>query len=137
MFAQERALENGGNSLIERLAKQLGMAANARYIYAEPVERDGTTVIPVAKAAYGFGGGSGKKEGEEGSGGGGGVSVTPVGYIEMKNGETRFRPTHDWLTLIPIAAATAPIVLFSAWIFTKLLRPKETKPGSNGQVSSN
>lgn len=128
MIAQEKAVVKTEDSFIERLAKQLGVAANARYIYAEPVERDGTTVIPVAKAAYGFGGGSGKKEGEEGSGGGGGVSVKPVGYIEMKNGETRFRTTHDWLALITIVTATAPIFLLSAWVFTRLLPPKGAKP---------
>jgi uncharacterized spore protein YtfJ len=109
-------------TLIESLANKIGIAANAKKIYGEAVERDGVTVIPVAKAAYAFGGGGGEKDGEEGSGGGGGVALTPVGYIEIKNGETRFRPTRDWLMVLPMLAATAPLILFSVWGLQKLLR---------------
>ena len=57
-----------------------------------PVERDGVTVIPVAKARWGFGGGAGRRHDEDGAGGGGGVQVTPVGFIEIKNHEANFRP---------------------------------------------
>ena len=45
-------------NVVERLAEHLG-AADARAIYGSPIERNGTTVIPVAKVRYGFGGGSG------------------------------------------------------------------------------
>ncbi len=127
MLAHEKAAVKAENSFIERLANQLGIAANAKYIYAEAVERDGVTVIPVAKAMYGFGGGSGKKEGEEGSGGGGGMKVTPVGYIEIKDGKTQFRSTRDWLALIPLITATAPVFLFTAWTILRLLRPRSAK----------
>lgn len=100
----------------------MGITANAKYIYAEPIERDGVTIVPVAKAIYGLGGG-GKKDGEEGSGGGG-VVLKPVGYIEIKNGETRFRPIRDWLTILPMIAVSAPIILLSVWSLTKLFKEK-------------
>ena len=116
---------NDEASFIERLGRRVGMTAHAGQIYGEPVERDGVTVIPVAKAVYGFGGGSGKKEKDEGSGGGGGVALTPVGYIEIKNGETRFRATRDWASLIPGLAVLAPVFLFTAWGLTRLLGPKK------------
>jgi uncharacterized spore protein YtfJ len=122
MLGQAKELQQTEQSFIERLAHQLGITANAKYIYAEPVERDGVTVIPVAKASYGLGGGSGKKQGEEGLGGGGGVALTPVGYIEMKNGETRFCPTRDWLNVLPMIAATAPLILLTVWGLRKLFR---------------
>ncbi|MBK8812421.1 MAG: sporulation protein [Acidobacteria bacterium] len=122
MSEHQEATQSSGNTFVERLARQIGISANARLIYGEPVERGGVTVITVAKAAYGFGGGGGKKEDEEGSGGGGGVALTPVGYIEMKNGETRFRPTRDWLALLPAIAAAAPAILLSAWALAKLVR---------------
>ena len=77
---------------IGRLAENLGAAARAATIFADPVERDGITVIPVAKARWGFGGGVGRKRDEDGAGGGGGAQVTPVGFIELKNGEADFRP---------------------------------------------
>ena len=47
------------NSMVERLAQILSNSVSARTIYATPVERDGVTVRPGARAYYGFGGGSG------------------------------------------------------------------------------
>lgn len=129
MLGQEKVLEKTESSFIERLAHQLGITANAKYIYAEPIERDGVTIVPVAKAAYGFGGGGGKKEGEEGSGGGGGVAVMPVGYIEIKNGETRFRQIVKVATLIPLIASGSLALLTVVWGIRKLL--KKSKGGRN------
>jgi len=127
MSGQNEALQQKERSFIEGLAHQLGIHANARQIYGEPVDRDGVTVIPVAKVGYGFGGGSGKKEKEEGGGGGGGLGLMPVGYIEIKNGETRFRPTRDPLALVPSILAAAPLILLTVWKITKLLRSKDLK----------
>lgn len=87
--------KSGKSSFIEQLAQRMGISANAATIYGAPVERDGVTVIPAAKAMYGFGGGTGSKEGEEGTGGGGGVAIKPVGYIEIKDGNTKFRSIPD------------------------------------------
>src|SRR6266498_2179747 len=77
---------------IGSMAEKLGAAARAATIFGEPVERDGVTVIPVARARWGFGGGVGRRRDEDGAGGGGGAQVTPVGFIELKNGEAEFRP---------------------------------------------
>jgi uncharacterized spore protein YtfJ len=94
-------LEKTGSAdrFIGTMAEKLGAVARAATVFGEPVERDGITVIPVAKARWGFGGGAGqrKDEGaggkqEDGAGGGGGVQVTPVGFIEIKNHEANFRP---------------------------------------------
>lgn len=93
-------LEKTGSAdrFIGTMAEKLGAVARAATVFGEPVERDGITVIPVAKARWGFGGGAGqrKDEGgggkqEDGAGGGGGVQVTPVGFIEIKNSEANFR----------------------------------------------
>ena len=79
-------LEKTGSadSFIGTKAEKLGAVARAATVFGEPVERDGITVIPVAKARWGFGGGAGqrKEEGgrgkqEDGAGGGGGVQVSP------------------------------------------------------------
>lgn len=122
MSGQQKAFEKTEISFVERLAHQLGITANAKYIYAEPIERDGVTVIPVAKAVYGFGGGTGKKENEQGGGGGGGAVLTPVGYIEIKDGATRFRPTRDPIVYVSVIAAVAPLVMFTVWRLTKAIR---------------
>jgi uncharacterized spore protein YtfJ len=117
--SQNAVVRSPETSFIERLAQQIGITANAKYIYGEPVERGGVTVITVGKAVYGFGGGSGTKEKEGGAGAGGGVAVTPVGYIEIKNGKTRFRPTRDPLVYAALIAAFAPVAAFAVWTLTK------------------
>ena len=90
---------SSADRFIGTLAEKLGAVAQAATVFGEPVERDGVTVIPVAKARWGFGGGTGQRktevgEGEqgEGAGGGGGAQVTPVGFIEIKNNQANFRP---------------------------------------------
>lgn len=105
-------LEKTGSAerFIGTMAEKLGAVARAATVFGEPVEREGITVIPVAKARWGFGGGAGqrKDEGaggkqEDGAGGGGGVQVTPVGFIEIKNHEANFRPIRtvsvSWLLM--------------------------------------
>ena len=84
------------DELLQRLGRTVGDRATVSTVFGEPVERNGVTVIPVAKARFGFGGGGGEgsRAGDEqgsGSGGGGGAAVRPVGYLELKDGETQFR----------------------------------------------
>lgn len=65
------------NELLERIGETVGRKADASTIFGASVQREGVTVIPVAKARFGFGGGGGagtrqSDPGGEGSGGGGG-----------------------------------------------------------------
>ena len=83
---------SSADRFIGTMAEKLGAVAKAATVFGEPVERDGVTVIPVAKARWGFGGGAGRSKDEDGAGGGGGVTVTPVGFIEITNHEANFRP---------------------------------------------
>lgn len=90
---------NGGEKL-SSIVDQIKEHANVDTVYGEPIERNGKTIIPVAKVAYGFGGGYGSEareesEGEghhdgEGGGIGGGVKTTPAGVVEITDTETRF-----------------------------------------------
>ena len=87
------------DSFIGTIAEKLGAVARAATVFGEPVKRDDITVIPVAKARWGFGGGAGqRKEADgpdklaDGAGGGGGVQVTPVGFIEITKNQAIFRP---------------------------------------------
>ncbi len=88
------SLEKTGTSdtFIGAMAEKLGAVARAATVFGEPVERDGITVVPVAKARWGFGGGEGHRKDEDGAGGGGGVQVTPVGFIEIRDQAVTFRP---------------------------------------------
>lgn len=105
-------------SLLERLSQQLSTTAKAQAVYGTPVERDGITVIPVARARYGFGGGGGggTQPGEAagaGLGAGAGVSLTPVGYIELREGRSRFRPIRS--SVVPLVAVSGAI----AWLLLR------------------
>jgi uncharacterized spore protein YtfJ len=110
------------DSFLDTLAQRLGGTANAATIFGAPVERGDVTVIPVARAAYGFGGGSGTRSGDEGSGGGGGVRVAPVGYIEIRPGGVLYRPIRDWAVLIPVLAAGGVMTVVAARGIARLLR---------------
>jgi len=78
--------------------------ASVASVYGAPIERNGRTVVPVAKIRYGFGGGygqdpddaAGAPAGEDrestGAGMGGGVTATPTGGVEITDTQTRFIP---------------------------------------------
>jgi uncharacterized spore protein YtfJ len=113
MTSYEEAVANARNraeagGLIDRLAERVGSNATSRAVFGEPVERDGVTVIPVAKLRWGVGGGGGHGTDEEhhregeGAGGGAGMMATPVGYIEIVGGEAHFRRIVDLAALWPV-----------------------------------
>ena len=101
---------NSAEIFIGTMAEKLGAVARAATIFAEPVQRDGITVIPVAKAQWGFGGGVGHRKDEDGAGGGGGVRVLPVGFIQIKNGTAEFRPIR--IVSLPLMIAGGISMLF-------------------------
>ncbi len=91
--AEEATRPPAADGVILKLAERVGTIARASTVFGEPVERAGLTVIPVARVRSGFGGGSGGDEkGGTGEGGGGGAMVTPIGWIEITDSESRFRP---------------------------------------------
>jgi uncharacterized spore protein YtfJ len=96
------------DEILERLADRIGARMVASTIYGSPVERGGVTVIPVAAARFGIGAGGGKdpSKGQEGEGGGGGGMIAPAGYIELKDGRSRFVPiVHPFRMLALVCAA--------------------------------
>jgi uncharacterized spore protein YtfJ len=98
--------------LLDRISQAVGERAQVSTIFGEPVEREGITVIPVARARFGFGGGAGSgtgRSGEEGSGGGGGggALVSPVGYIELRKGEAEFKRINNAIDLLVAVAAAS------------------------------
>jgi uncharacterized spore protein YtfJ len=99
------------NELLERIAQTVGQNAQASTIFGKPVEHEGVTVVPVAKARFGFGGGGGsgtREEGEgSGRGGGGGVAVSPIGYIELREGTSEFKRIWTPRDVLPLFAAAS------------------------------
>jgi len=80
----------------EPIAEVFERNLSIRHVYAEPVHHGDTTIIPIAKVAYGFGAGGGRRPVEpagaeaQGGGGGGGARLTPIGALEVGPHGTRF-----------------------------------------------
>ena len=133
------------DGFVERMAERVGGKASVRSVFGDPIERDGFTIIPVAKVRWGFGGGAGgpiavgpgRTSGSPfsdptaaadggaagaGTGGGGGVTADPVGYLEIGPDGASFisiaspRPSPGFMLA---AGATAALILNG---LAKLLR---------------
>lgn len=112
---------SSADRFIGTMAEKLGAVARAATVFGEPVERAGVTVIPVAKARWGFGGGAGQRkdedgEQEEGAGGGGGVQVTPVGFIEITDHAANFRPIRSVSLAWIVAGSILSLFLLRATV---------------------
>lgn len=78
---------------VTKMADVIASRVGATMAFGEPVERGNVTIVPVARASWGFGGGGGKpKQDRDGFGGGGGARVHPVGYIIVRERDAEFRP---------------------------------------------
>ncbi len=122
-MSEERARSEAKQSVekgefISALADRIGSAAGVSAVFGEPVERDGVTVIPVARVSWGFGGGGGGEGEEEGHGGGGGASARPHGFIEIEDGRARYRPIRTPLRLgalvLTVVAAVGVLAALAA-----------------------
>jgi uncharacterized spore protein YtfJ len=92
-------------SLGERIGHLISSHVDAKHVYGEPVERDGVTIIPVAKMQWGFGGGAIGQGPLERGGGGGGVRATPAGFSQIRDGVAEYKPFRDAGDVIVIIGA--------------------------------
>lgn len=117
---------------LERLSNQLGARADARAVFANPVTKDGVTVIPVARVFGGFGAGMtpGARNARPGGlgGGGGGFNAQPVGFIEIDRDGARFRridtPVETWFGAAMVAIDVARRAGTWAYSTYKRRRPR-------------
>jgi uncharacterized spore protein YtfJ len=133
--AKREAEADAADERFSKLLKSLGGAATAKAVFGQPVEKDGTTIVPVARVRFGVGGGGGrgpgsKKKGDDGDaeqvgyGQGGGVQAGPLGYIELSGGKATYtriadpaRPMTIALFFPLVAALSFGIVaLVWAWL---------------------
>jgi uncharacterized spore protein YtfJ len=99
------------NELLARATDSL----EAKIVFAEPVEKDGITVIAAARVVGGGGGGSGMDQrGQQGEGGGLGLVARPVGAYVIKNGELRWEPALDVNRVVATIGAVAITALLVA-----------------------
>ncbi|WP_267642697.1 GerW family sporulation protein [Haloarchaeobius amylolyticus] len=121
---------------LQSTVESLRDSAHVRTVYGDPVEHGDRTVVPVARVAYGFGGGFGEGDGSEGSGSGGGygggVVTTPVGALEISDGETRFVRLDERRSLARGVVAGAIVgALLAGGLFARFSSDRRAGSGSD------
>jgi uncharacterized spore protein YtfJ len=91
-------------SIMEKLQERF----TAGIVYGEPVESEGSMVVPAAQV-MGGGGGGGDTEGNEG--GGFGIMARPAGAWVIRNGDAEWKPAID-VTLIVISGLLVVLSYF-------------------------
>ena len=100
---------------MDAILAQARDTVTVKRVFGEPIERDGSLIIPVAMVAGGGGGGTGSppdRPGETGSGGGFGVWARPLGVYVVRDGRVDFRPALD----------TTVFALAGAFLLSRLMR---------------
>jgi uncharacterized spore protein YtfJ len=106
---------------LSRLMPAAREGLGVRRVFGEPVDRDGTTLIPAANVIGGAGSGGGEapadtSDGEGRTGGGSGFFglMWPAGAYVIKDGHVGWRPavnvTQVMVVLVPVALGLAGIL---------------------------
>jgi uncharacterized spore protein YtfJ len=77
---------------VEDILDKARDTVSVREVYGEPYERDGVTIIPVARVMGAGGGGGGTAPEGEGSGHGYALKSEPVGVYVIKGDKVSFQP---------------------------------------------
>jgi uncharacterized spore protein YtfJ len=104
----------------ERSIRSAQRLFTAKRVYAEPVERDGVTVVPAAVIVGGAGAGGGEDpDGNTGGGAGLGIHARPVGAWVIQDGRAEWKSTGVFdsrraMSLLPLLGLIALLVLWLA-----------------------
>lgn len=86
-------------------------AISVRRVFGDPIEQEGTIVVPVAKVGGGGGGGG---DSEHNGGGGFGLGAKPAGVYVIKDGQVSWRPAIDPVRVGFLAAVALALLLRAA-----------------------
>lgn len=108
--------ENSIKNIMDVTMDKLRAMVDANTIIGDPIVVDGVTLIPVSKVSFGLATGgsdfpSKTQSGLFGGGGGAGVTVSPVAFIAVSDGNVRMMPVYNELSSLDKAMAMAPDVL--------------------------
>lgn len=100
----------------EKILQGLEPYYGVQRVFGEPIEKDGLTVLPVAKIRGGGGGGGGGGTSDEsgsgsGEGGGFGISSEPAGVYVITSDGVEWQPAIDKNKMI-VAGTLVSIALF-------------------------
>ena len=85
-------------------------AMSVRRVYGDPIEQNGTIVVPAAAVSGGGGGGG---DNADNGGGGFGLRARPVGAYVVRDGEVTWKPALDPLRLALVGVAALAILVLS------------------------
>ena len=99
---------------VDEILSKAGTSGAVKRVFGEPIERDGVTVVPVARIMQGGGGGEGTNQDAEGGGGGFGLIARPVGVYRIEGGDVTWVPAVD-VTRVAIGGQIVGIVALLAF----------------------
>ena len=117
--------DNKIQAILDTTMDKLKAMVNADVITGEPIYVNDLTLIPVSKVAYGIAtGGSDfatkNQQGLFGGGSGAGVTVSPIAFMVIKDGNVKMVPIYNELTTLEKAVTMAPEIIDKAKeIFSK------------------
>ena len=118
--------ESNIKGILDVTIEKLRTMVDANIITGTPIEVGEITLIPVSKVAFGLatcGSDFPSKNGSElfGGGGGAGVTVSPIAFIAISDGNVKMLPIYNELTTVEKAISMAPEIIDKA----KELFPKK------------
>ena len=124
--------ENSIKNIMDVTMDKLRAMVDANTVIGDPIVVGDITLIPVSKVSFGVATGgsdfpSKTQSGLFGGGGGAGVTVSPVAFIAVSDGNAKMMPVYNELSSVEKAIAMAPEVLEKA----KELFSKDKKEKNN------
>lgn len=88
-------------NFIDTLLEKMKTTIKTESVVGEPIKVGNVTILPIAKITFGFGAGGEDIEKNKGFGGGsgGGATITPIGFLIIKDNDVSLIPMHENETL--------------------------------------
>ncbi len=117
---------NSIQSLMETTLETIKGSIDANTIIGDPIQTESTVVVPISKVTIGFGIGGGeyskghdnddnihndKKDSNFAGGSAGAISVSPVAFVVVENGETRLMSLDSNINLVDNILTVTPRVI--------------------------
>ena len=121
------------NELTDNSMKNLRALVDSNTVIGNPVTTpDGTTILPVSKVSFGFGtGGSDLPATQKelfGGGAGGGVSITPIAFLVIQNGNVKVLQVQSFSSTADRVVGMMPEVIDRVSGFVSGLGKKDGEP---------
>jgi len=124
------------NNLMDTTLDKLKQMVDVNTVIGTPITTpDGTTIIPVSKVIYGFASGgsefNSKKPDSEnlfGGGSGAGVTITPIAFISVSNGEAKLLNISAYSDAQDRAIGSIPEIIDKITALFKKDKKEDEKP---------